>query len=309
MPRPQRFAQLPLEISNSNMKALALKDEPMIVCQIADVGNTGRFRQSGRSNRSFLFEYNRADGGHTIRIPYSVWHLDKNAVARELLDQGNRHQVIVTVELPKEQLEKLAKSKPIEVKPEAPKVRLPRHLRHLPQYEGKEVTKKGEHFYVDGKKVSDTPVKGLPQDQGDVVKEVLGKKGKKGKKGAKAPVPAPAPEKEDAPAGSQQTAPSADTPQPVPLKLSPENEARLLTGADVSPPLKLTPEATEVSTDDKQVVEAVSKPARKRTRKHPKNEQVSLEDQPKPPKQAKTKEEKNAARRARHKGKPKSQKK
>jgi hypothetical protein len=180
MPRPLRLSHLPLEINNTNMKRLQLPGEPLMVACIYNVGNLSRFRYRGRSNKVFLFEYSKAHACHVLKIPHTIWHQDKQSVARELLDQGAKNPIVILTELPAEQAAKLAKSVPAApARPTEPPVRLPRHLRRLPQYIGAKITKdeKG-NLLADGKKVdlSGGPQAPVPQDQSKVVAEVLATK-------------------------------------------------------------------------------------------------------------------------------------
>jgi hypothetical protein len=93
--RPQKFTDLPLQINRNNMTQLRLPGEGCMLIITEDVGNTSPYQQDGKTNRKFLFEFDRKIGAHILRIPDSVYHLQNAALAFELLAHKNRLDLVV----------------------------------------------------------------------------------------------------------------------------------------------------------------------------------------------------------------------
>lgn len=85
-PVPARFNSLPLDISTSKMKLYAVPGETLIRCELRGTGNQGVHRIRGRVAREYIFEWDHKRLVHCLRVPSSLWHLEKGAMATDLLD-------------------------------------------------------------------------------------------------------------------------------------------------------------------------------------------------------------------------------
>lgn len=96
MAKLNKFTQLPLEISSKTMLPHLVEGEPVIVLILLGVGNASSFRMSGKTNRTFRFEWKNQQ--HEVRIPLSLWQMDKLALAREAFEQKLHYPVLVTIQ-------------------------------------------------------------------------------------------------------------------------------------------------------------------------------------------------------------------
>lgn len=74
-------------------------NEPLVILNIPDVGNTGSFDLRGRDGKTLVLKWDSKRNGHIVKIPVTLWQQSGNAMAKNVLDQRRSgHSFIVTFE-------------------------------------------------------------------------------------------------------------------------------------------------------------------------------------------------------------------
>lgn len=91
---------IPSRVDSSLLAKYRREGDPVIVVKLLGVGSLSPFDYRGRDVRSYVFRYEPVEQGHILRVPSHLWHENRAAIARDIMEQRGPHMLIVTVEMP-----------------------------------------------------------------------------------------------------------------------------------------------------------------------------------------------------------------
>lgn len=102
--KPRRAAStvptiLPFRLDSSVLAKHRQGDEPMVVVKACGIGAIAPFELRDTGTRVLVMRWDSALGGHTLRVPLSVWMANKAKFAHELMDQRRLpHPLVVLID-------------------------------------------------------------------------------------------------------------------------------------------------------------------------------------------------------------------